>query len=257
MIKNTLILVGPGGIGKGPLDHILKDHILKIDPYRMRPTGPRNNDDTLYANPKLRDELHLVCQALNLSFVCLSPIVEWFPTPKLLFFKVRNNWQLLILEGIDADIGKAEIYAPVIPVLFSQPQIRHIFGKTEVVVIHSGANMLGNMSKWTDLENETEKNCRLRGDDKDSITNRKNSIKEEAPIWKKMIEQGATEYENWQFSEHTYQSKAIRDKVVLAHQVPILLRAKKALMKKNSRLEVFFKTDDEIKNISKPIVKSV
>ena len=39
--QSTLFILGPGGIGKSNLDHLFKDSILKLDPYRLRVDGPR------------------------------------------------------------------------------------------------------------------------------------------------------------------------------------------------------------------------
>lgn len=66
MIKNTLILTGPGGIGKGPLTNLIREDAVSIDPYRLRPDGPRRkSDDPLYAHPKLRTELHSILSSFG------------------------------------------------------------------------------------------------------------------------------------------------------------------------------------------------
>ena len=57
MITNSLLLFGPGGIGKSPVDSIVRQDALRIDPYRLRPTGPCDAKDVYYAHPKLRSEL--------------------------------------------------------------------------------------------------------------------------------------------------------------------------------------------------------
>jgi len=54
-----------------------------------------------------------------------------------------------------------------------------------------------------------------------------------------MIALGATEYPNWPFPEHVYTSGNPRVKLVEARRV---------LVKGNPRLEVFFKSEDEIRN---------
>lgn len=77
MIHKTLIIVGPGGIGKSPLDKIVKAGILRIDPYRLRKDGPRppnksGEKDMLYAHQNLREQLYLTYQRLGLSLTCLS-----------------------------------------------------------------------------------------------------------------------------------------------------------------------------------------
>ena len=53
MVKSTLILVGPGGVGKGPLAKLIRTNAVTIDPYRLRTAfflnrlnhGPSKNVD--------------------------------------------------------------------------------------------------------------------------------------------------------------------------------------------------------------------
>jgi uncharacterized protein (TIGR03435 family) len=47
---NTLVLVGPGGMGKSPSDHVLEEDVVRVDPYRLRAVGPRDTADVLYAH---------------------------------------------------------------------------------------------------------------------------------------------------------------------------------------------------------------
>lgn len=39
MIERTVVVVGPGGVGKSPLDALFRDDMVKIDPYRLRSEG--------------------------------------------------------------------------------------------------------------------------------------------------------------------------------------------------------------------------
>ena len=142
MIRNTLVIVGPGGIGKSPLSHALRDDLHQVDPYRLRPDGPRDRNDLFYGHPNLRKELHLALAALGEPPIPIGCGVEWFPRAMALFFKVRTDWQLLLLHGRDADFGKMEIYAPALPVILGYPSIQQVFGALDVVVIHPGETVL-------------------------------------------------------------------------------------------------------------------
>lgn len=254
MIEKTLILVGPGGIGKSPLSHCLRSDLASVDPYRLRGGGPRDRKDTLYAAPKLRDELHVVLRALGTAPRRLAPTVEWFPEAKLLFFQVRDDWQLLMLAGLDAALAKAEVYAPVIPLLLREREIAGLFGQIEGLVLHPGTGSLRTMKTWDELEAKTAENCTLRGDDASSIKKRTESISEEAPAWKAMLDEGATEYEAWPFPEHVFKREGLSPSALCAHQIDLLLNAKSALLAKNPRLGAFFRRDDEIREITSPLV---
>jgi hypothetical protein len=255
-MRNTLVLVGPGGIGKSPLDHILKQDVVRADPYRLRATKrPRGSDDILYAHPKLRTELHLVCHAMNLSFVSLAKGIEWCPQVMLLFLKVRTDWQLLPLGRLTGDLLKAEIYAPAIPVLLSEPLIAHLFGRVESIVLHPANGKLKELSDWEEIKTKTMQNCIRRGDKEASALDRAKTVDEEAPAWSQMIEEGGTEYDGWRFPECEYTPPSLEGTVLLDHQISTLLLAKAALLERNQHLEVFFKADEEIKRITKLIVE--
>jgi len=237
MIRDTLIIVGPGGIGKSPLDGIIKQQAVRVDPYRLRSSGPRNSGDVFYAHPRLRDELSLTFHRLGLGPTCLSPTVHWFPQAMTLFLKVRTEWQVLFLEPLVGEIAKAEIFAPAIPVLLSTTQIRHVFGTVSAVVLNP-VNQLHTMKNLDDLKKATKQNCLARGDKLDSAESRAASVDEEAPAWREMIALGATEYPNWPYPEHVYTSTDRKDKLV---------DARRLLVEGNPRLEVFFKSEDEIR----------
>jgi hypothetical protein len=136
MATDTLLIVGPGGIGKSPLDKLIKPSVGRIDPYRLRREGPRDKDDVLYAHPRLRDELYLTYQRLGLGLTCFSQSVHWFPQANTLFFRVRGEWQLLLLEAVPAGLVKAEIFAPAIPAIFENPQVRRFFGRVSTIILH-------------------------------------------------------------------------------------------------------------------------
>ncbi len=237
VIRDTLIIVGPGGVGKSPLDGIIKQQAVRIDPYRLRKSGPRNSDDVFYAHPRLRDELYLTFHRVGFGPTCLSPTVHWFPQAMTLFLKVRTEWQVLFLEPLVGDIAKAEIFAPAIPTLLSTPQIRHVFGTVSAVVLNP-INQLHTLKNLDDLREVTKQNCLARGDKPDAAESRAGSVDEEAPAWLEMIALGAIEYPNWPFPEHLYTSTNLKDK---------LIEARRLLMKGNPRLEVFFKSEDELR----------
>src|SRR5689334_21796689 len=106
MITDTLLIVGPGGIGKSRIEKLLRDEIARIDPYRLRSGGPRDRQikdgklvgekDVLYGHPKLRDELYATYQGLGVGLTRLSEHVHWFQQASTLFLKVRDEWQFLL-----------------------------------------------------------------------------------------------------------------------------------------------------------------
>lgn len=250
MIERTVIVVGPGGVGKSPLDALFRDDIIKIDPYRLRSSGPRDSGDIFYAHPKLRDELLLAFAALNdRSLEIGSPErpIEWFPRGKVLFFKVRRDWQFLILSGVEGQIAKAEIYAPILPTLLSNPEISGLLGgKIQIVILNPAPESVIVMQDWKCLEEETRQNCEERGDSPESVRKRVSSVAEEAPVWKQLIqEHAATEYCAWEFPEYLYK-RTPSGVDSTQHRKQTLIRARNRLLEGNPGLGVFFKGDDEI-----------
>ena len=236
MITNTLLVVGPGGIGKSPLDKALKAEVGRIDPYRLRKAGPRDTKDIFYAHPRLRDELYLTYQRLGISLSCLSETVHWFPAANTLFLKVRDEWQFLMLEALPDGIAKAEIFAPAIPTMFENPQVRRWFGRVSMIILNPVAPLAA-LPDLNPMKTATEINCQERGDTPQSIQKRVTSIDEEAGAWRQMIALGATEFDNWGFAEYVFREKG--DKATL-------VQARKTLLDRCPNLEVFFKTEDEI-----------
>jgi hypothetical protein len=259
MIERTVIVVGPGGIGKSPLDALFRDDIIKIDPYRLRASGPRDSNDIFYAHPKLRDELSLILNALDVRPLQIGrperPI-EWFPRGKVLFFEVRRDWQFVILKGLEGQIAKAEIYAPILPTLLSNPDISSLLGsKAEVIILNPAPESVTAMQDWKCLEEKTQENCTERGDSPESIRKRVSSVTEEAQAWKQLIqEHAATEYCAWQFPEYLYkQPLPGADRV--QHQRQTLIKARNRLLEGNPDLSIFFKGDDEIERMNELLVR--
>jgi hypothetical protein len=236
MITDTLIIVGPGGIGKSPLDKALRDEVVRIDPYRLRNAGPRDSKDVFYAHPRLRDELYLTYQRLGVSLTCLSEHVHWFSEASTLFLKVRDEWQVLLLEALPPGIAKAEVYAPAIPVMLENPQIRRFFGRVWMVVLNP-IEALNTLRDLSPLKEQTRLNCRERGDTEASIERRVASIDEEVEAWRYMISLGAIEYTNWKFAEYVYREKG---------EAQTLVAARRVILNRCPRLEMFFKTEEEI-----------
>lgn len=142
----------------------------------------------------------------------------------------------------------------MIPFLLGEPAIAAAFGRIEALVLHPAAASLRAMATWDELEAKTAENCTRRGDDPQPVKRRTASIREEAPAWKSMVEKGACEHEAWPFPEHIFRREGLAGPALLAHQIGLLLNAKATLVARCPRLAIFFKTDDETRKISSPIV---
>ena len=80
MIDSTGIVMGPGGVGKSPLDALFKNGVLRLDPYRLRQDGPKKDrDDLFYAHPQLRQRLQLIFALHGDAPRRVASGVEWFP----------------------------------------------------------------------------------------------------------------------------------------------------------------------------------
>jgi hypothetical protein len=245
MISNTLMIFGPGGIGKGQLDRLVRADALRVDPYRFRPDGPRDRKkpeaekDMFYAHPKLRAELSSAFAVFGDARQRLStePAVEWFPGARATFFDVRGEWQCLLLGGLSAVHAKAEIYAPAVPVLFQRRDVRSLFGALSIVILNP-VESLRSLSEFGGLKEATAENCRKRGGDANNIEKRVNSIDQEASAWREMLDLGGTEYTNWQFPEYKYSDNPTKTR----------LAARGALLAVNPQLETFLKSESEIRD---------
>ena len=107
------------------------------------------------------------------------------------------------------------------------------------MVVLNPVDALATLATLDELKCKTQKNCQLRGDSPASAEERAASAGEEAPAWRQMIELGATEYPNWLFPEYVYETGDRREK---------LIEARQTLLARNPCLEVFLKTEDEIRN---------
>lgn len=242
MLENTLILVGPGGVGKGPLADLIKDDAIALDPYRLRKDGPRkDSDDPLYAPPRLRADLRAVLEGLGdrvQQFSCGSERMDWFPKAKMLFFTVRGEWQVLVLHGLQGTVAKSELYAPVLPAVLELPGIGDALGNTRVLVLNPSPVSLLDMTDWTDLEARTRRNVELRGDPQGSVQKRVGTITTEAPAWRAILRTAAgREVKGWSFAEHRFKNEDKRQ---------LLPQARDAILGDHPDLAIFFKMDGEI-----------
>jgi len=249
-IARTVVITGPGGIGKSPLDDLFKNEMLRIDPYRLRPNGPRNSNDNLYAPPSLHDDLKNVLEKLGdlaHPVPCQDEDIEWYPKSKVLFFTVRGVWQCLFLDNTElaqAELAKAEIYAPVLVALLDGcSAFKKVLGEIQIIVLNPATQSLTKMTDWNELKAQTRKNCEKRGDEAQSINARMDSINAEAPAWKSLTEEyHATEYVGWPFAEYYYPEE---DKYRTA-RAAMLLQARQRLLRGDPILEEFFKAEEEI-----------
>jgi hypothetical protein len=238
MIERTLMIFGPGGIGKSPIDRIVRSQAVRVDPYRLRSSGPRDGDDIFYAHPKLRAELSGAFQALGDLPERLStqPAVDWFPKSRTAMFDVCGEWQCLLLGGLSAAAAKAEIYAPALPSLLCRSDVRSVFGRLTMVILNPVASLRSLGADVTSLKLATVENCAKRGDSQKSIDKRTHSIDEEVAAWRAALDAGAIENSHWAFPECAYRGSEVETSVA----------ARAALIAGNSALEAFLKTEAEI-----------
>jgi hypothetical protein len=209
--RSTLIIVGPGGIGKSPIDDIVRRDVVRLDPYRLRNDGPRDNGDRLYAPPKIRQELAGVFRGFgDIAIVKKAgdETVEWHPRASVVFFTVRGEWQCIIVPNDMGTLAKMEIYAPVLPTLMIIDEFVTSLGAVKIVVLNPASKCLSSMSDWKEIEERTRYNCERRGDLDKSVKNRVKSVASEAPYWRELVEKDkAIEAVNWQFPEYIYKAK--------------------------------------------------
>lgn len=253
VIQRTLFVVGPGGIGKSPLDHAFAPSVRRIDPYRLRAAGPRDRHDLFYGHPNLRADIDRAYGALGLAAVRLADEVEWFPEVATFRFKVRNDWQLLFLGGLDAALAKAELHALVLPVLLAHPPARALFGDVEVVVLHPGSRPAGATTDPDELEARTRDNCTRRGDTEVSVAERVGSIRRELAIWQDLVAAGAAECLDWPCPEYRYRPPGRSGSDLVRHQAVLLREARAALLAARARLAPFLRTEAEIDALDRPI----
>ncbi|MCH8026174.1 MAG: hypothetical protein IH866_05210 [Chloroflexi bacterium] len=257
-MQTTAIVVGPGGVGKGPLDFLFRPDVTRIDPYRLRPGGPRGEGpkDPFYANPRIREELLATLSRLGDKPRRFGSI-EWLQKSNTLFFDVRGERQMLLLGGCEGRLAKAEIFAPTLSRTLSHKDLKGLFGMTKIIVLNPASETILTMRSWGELEEATQENCKRRGDSEDTVKRRVDSIAAEhdaeAPAWRKLIEKHcAKEVTGWEFPEHLYKNPAPGGSLV-DHQNGLLGRARERLLSADPSLAEFLKTPEEIAGISEPV----
>jgi hypothetical protein len=255
MLKKTIIVVGPGGVGKSPLDVIFKVD-TRIEPYRLRGDGPRASDDVFYAHPKLYQELTSALKILGDERQPPEPQelkppheIEWYERSKTLFFNVRQEKQSLLLAGLKNRTAKAEIYAPVLCEILDGgiPGLKGIFGRMHIVVLNPASGSVLEENALTAIQEKTACNCKARGDSDESVRRRCHSVGEELDAWKRLIQQhDATEYADWEYPEYLYNERGSA-RTLLEHRIDLLCRAKKCLLAGDPELKGLVKSDKAIR----------
>jgi len=254
MLKEAVIIVGPGGVGKSPLDILFKVD-TRIDPYRLRPGGPRGKNDWLYTHPKLYNELVSTLRILGDKPRPSTPKkpneIQWYDKSRTLCFNVRKEKQLLLLGGLNNKIAKAEIYAPVLCDILDGiiPNLERFFGKVHIILLNPASVSVTEMKDLKEIKDKTEYNCKERGDSASSVQKRRDSIDEEIPAWKKLVQQhNAKEYKDWKFPEYLYK-RPPRKKSLLDHKIDLLCRAKKCLIAGHPKLKRLLKSNQRIRTM--------
>lgn len=251
MINKTLLIFGPGGIGKTAIDDIIRHDVVRVDPYRMR-KRPRDREenggihDFFYANPKLRPELTWIFQNLGDTRETLSskPPVEFFPKARAAFFDVRGEWQCLLLGTLQAQLAKAEVFGPAVPALFNRPDVRAAFGDLSIVILNPVQPLATLNGNYESIKKATADNCARAGRHEEEIKKRVKSIDDpeaaEATAWLEMLDLGGIEFPNWAFPEYVYKE----------NRIATLIEARKALITDLPAISQFLLSEDEIHQIS-------
>jgi hypothetical protein len=233
MAKSTLIIIGPGGIGKSPIDDLLPNKVIRLDPYRLRSDGPRDNNDRLYAPPKLHEELTCVFNGFGdapIKKITDDEYIEWFPQANVVFFTVRGVWQFIIVPNDTGALAKMEIYAPILPTLMTIDEFVKALGSLKIIVLNPAVESISSMSDWSELEKCTRHNCKERGDSDKSIDKRVSSIATEATYWRELVvSHNAIEAIGWEYPEYIYKENP-----------DSRIKAKKCLLNLDGTLNEFF-----------------
>ena len=255
MLRKTIIVVGPGGVGKSPLDVIFRVD-ARIDPYRLRRDGPRASDDVFYAPPKLYPELTSALEILEDERQPPKPQelkppheIEWYEKSKTLFFNVCQEKQFLLLGGLKNRTAKAEINAPVLCEILDGviPGLKGVFGRVHIIVLNPASVGVSEENALPVIQGKTADNCKARGDSDESVRRRCDSVAEELDTWKRLIQQhGATEYANWEYPEYLYNDRSSA-RTLVEHRIDLLCRAKKCLLAGDPELKGLVKSDKAIR----------
>jgi len=232
MAERSVILMGPGGVGKGPAMEVFTVD-RTWNPYRMRIKGPKPRDRTKYVSPTVYLQFQLVLQnhiekPVRLGELPDAPLIDdipewssilrerqkrlfddnrkhvlWYPKSQVLFYPVRKEqFQMLFLDG-DGTM-RAELYAPAAAVMLREPALRTHFGELVVLVLNPTSNgiMEGCLK---DLEDRTRINAEERDGKGDSAEGRVRSVSEELPAWQSVVGEGyGRDCSDWKFPEWRY-----------------------------------------------------
>src|SRR5689334_8389297 len=106
----TLCILGASGIGKSPLDGLLRPGVGKVEPYRARPDGARKGEE-YYVNPHMLKELLELNRQAGPALMEVDsdrgniqpfqvggrPYRKWLVLfPRASFFQVRGTEQVLL-----------------------------------------------------------------------------------------------------------------------------------------------------------------
>ncbi len=238
-MKSTLIIVGPSGSGKSPLNDSLSNEVKTCEPHRFR-DAPRDAGDIRYMNrgafPHLIDML--IRLKAEKTVIATSPQVEIYRQARVCVLDVRGTPQVLFLDELSPTTVKCEIYGPAACVLFQNPEIRAVLGELFVVALNP-AGPLGSPGASRDIAAMTFENCRRRGDDEATAEKRAASVADEVESWRDLLKLGAgDEHCNWEFPEYRYR----------ADKVGTLVAARKRLIDRRPELARFFLTETAIQN---------
>lgn len=232
-MRNTCVIIGPGGIGKSPVKHVFNVN-NKWDPVRMRIEGPRTKESKVggkkivkaekkYADPEIYWKLRCLVKPKSLGILNKSP-GEYSDDKKvycynhsdkngklhglILLYPVRDEqYQMLVINSPQEDCDEkiqAEIYSPVLNIMLQNDMVKGVLGEFAVILLNPCDKSV-EVGEVQAIEKKTEENCELRGDKRGSIDKRVNSIKDELPAWKELIQRHfALEFTDWKFPEWRY-----------------------------------------------------
>jgi hypothetical protein len=235
-----LMITGPGGIGKSPLGRLIKEGVIHLEPYRLRKNGPRDQKDCWYANLMLYDQLEYIVKANNNEGICHSHSnykVTWYPKIRFAKYKVRDEWQILLIPEIVSDqLIKMEVYAPALVALLEIPDFRELLeasGRLKIIILNpSNKSLTEENGVVEDIAELTYENCKLR-DEKDKATaeKRRDSVADEVPPWKDLIlRHNAVELTGWPYAEYIWEESDFDKQKVINY-----------ILEKDKTLAKFFK----------------
>ncbi len=160
-MRNTCVIIGPGGIGKSPVKHVFNVND-KWDPARMRIEGPRTKESEVggkknvkaekkYADPEIYWKLRCLVKPKSLGILNKSP--GEYPDDKkvycynhsdkngklhglILLYPVRDEqYQMLVINSPQEDCDEkiqAEIYSPVLNIMMQNDMVKGVLGEFAV-----------------------------------------------------------------------------------------------------------------------------